>query len=68
MEFDKSEGLTWALDGLTLSPYAQVGTSNRTSHATQTVQPASDNATAFAIIVPVEYLGHLVDAVVSCVD
>jgi hypothetical protein len=29
------------------------------------VQPASDNATAFAIIVPVEYLGHLVDAVVS---
>ena len=68
MEFDKSEGLAWALDGLTLSPCGQVGTSNRTSHVTQMVQPASDNATAFAIIVPVEYLGHLVDAVVSCVD
>jgi hypothetical protein len=40
-----------------------VGTSNRTAKSAQLLQPASDNTTAFAVIVPVECLGHLCDAV-----
>ena len=63
--FDKSDGLIWPLDGLTLSPHGQVGTSNRTAKPAQLLQPASDNSTAFAVIVPVECLGRLCDAVIS---
>ncbi len=63
--FERSNGLFWPLDGLTLLPEGQVSTSNRTSSDVQSLHPAADNSAPFALIVPVNCLQSLIEAASS---
>ena len=60
--FERSEGLVWPLEGLTLLPEGQGSTSNCTSSDVQSLHPATDNSGSFALIVPINCLQSLIEA------
>lgn len=58
--FEKSSGLKWPLDGLTLAPGTFVGTSNEVSQTVVEIEPSAGNG--YAVIVPLDALSALLKA------
>ncbi|WP_051332280.1 thiamine diphosphokinase [Cucumibacter marinus] len=57
IRFERSEGLTYPLDGLTLAQGVRVGTSNEGGPGRVRIEPAEGEVAPYLVILPIEDLG-----------
>ena len=65
IEFDRSSGLNWPLDGLQMSPNGRVGTSNKMASDRLEIYPKEGGEAAYAVLAETQYLEAMLEALLT---
>jgi thiamine pyrophosphokinase len=65
IEFESSSGLSWALDGLQMSPNGRVGTSNKMVSDRLEIHPKEGCEAAYAVLAETQYLDAMLEALLT---
>jgi len=65
VDFARSSGLHWPLDGLAMAPDKQVGTSNKVTAEIVEIQPADNRQAAYAILAENHYLEEMLSCLLA---
>ena len=65
IEFDRSSGLNWPLDGLQMSPNGRVGTSNKMESNRVEIYPKEGCEAPYAVLAETQYLEAMLEALLK---
>ena len=65
IDFARSEGLQWPLDGLQMAPNETVGTSNKMASDRLEIHPKEGSSTAYAVLAETRYLEVMLEALLA---